>query len=99
MDAHGLTVIDRVEGSHQSAEARFHFHPAVKVQTGPSQTDGAAMLPDGTVMTWKLDQGQARLDAGTWHPRFGHVEHNVCLVVLLVDGRSTLHFRWAPAKT
>lgn len=98
MDARGLTVTDRVEGPHQSAEARFHFHPAVQVRTGPSETEGRVMLPDGTVMTWKVDQGQARLDAGTWHPRFGHAEPNVCLAVQLVDGRSTLHFRWAVPK-
>jgi uncharacterized heparinase superfamily protein len=98
IDAHSLTVTDRVEGHHQCAEAQFHFHPAVQVQTGPSQAEGTARLPDGTVMTWQLDHGQARLVASTWHPRFGHVEPNVCLAVRLVDGRSTLHFRWAPAK-
>jgi uncharacterized heparinase superfamily protein len=98
LDAQSLTVTDRVEGPHQGAEARFHFHPAVQVQRGLSQAEGTATLPDGTVITWQLDHGQARLDAGTWHPRFGHVEPNVCLAVQLVDGRSTLHFRWAPAK-
>jgi len=99
MDAHGLTVTDRVEGPHHSAEARFHFHPAVQVQTGPDQAEGTATLPDGTVMIWQLDHGEVRLEASTWHPRFGHVEPNVCLAVKLVDGRSTLHFRWAPAET
>lgn len=98
MDAHSLTVADRVEGPYQSAEARFHFHPAVQVQTGPGQAEGKATLPNGTVMTWQLEHGQARLEASTWHPRFGQVAHNVCLAVQLVDGRSTLHFRWAAAK-
>lgn len=97
MDVDGLTVTDRVEGAHQSAEARFHFHPAVQVETGPGQAEGTAKLPDGTVMTWQLEHGQARLEASTWHPRFGHVEPNLCLAVQLIDGRSTLHFRWTPA--
>ncbi len=99
LDAQGLTVTDRVEGPHKSAEARFYFHPAVQVQSGLSQAEGSATLPDGTVIAWQLDHGQARLDAGTWHPRFGHVEPNVCLAVQLVDGRNTLHFRWASAKS
>jgi uncharacterized heparinase superfamily protein len=98
MDANGLTVTDQVNGRHQSAEARFHFHPAVQVQTGPGQAEGTVTLPDGTVMSWQLEHGQARLEVSTWHPRFGHVEPNVCLAVQLVDGRSTLHFRWATAK-
>jgi uncharacterized heparinase superfamily protein len=98
MDAHSLTVADLVQGLHQSAEARFHFHPAVQVQTGPGQAEGTATLPDGTVMIWQLEQGQAQLEASTWHPRFGSVQPNVCLAVQLVNGRSTLHFRWVPAK-
>jgi len=99
MDAHGLTVTDRLEGRHQSAEARFHFHPAVQVQMSSNQTQGTASLPDGTVMTWQLEHGRAQLEASSWHPRFGQAEPNVCLVMHLVDGRSTLHFRWAPAQS
>lgn len=98
MDTHGLTVTDRVEGPHQSAEARFHFHPAVKVQIGLGQTEGTVALTDGTVMTWQLDHGHARLEPGTWHPRFGQVEPNVCLVVKLVDGSSTLRFCWGSCR-
>ncbi len=98
MDAHGLTVTDWVEGPHQSAEARFHFHPAVKVFTGLGQNEGTVALPDGTVMTWQLDIGNARLEASTWHPRFGHVEPNDCLAVKLVDGSSSLHLPWGMSR-
>lgn len=96
MDDHGLTVIDWLEGIHQSAEARFHFHPAVIVQISPSQAGGTVTLPDGSVLTWELGIGQAFLETGTWHPRFGHVESNMCLVVKLVGGNSALNFNWSP---
>jgi uncharacterized heparinase superfamily protein len=94
MDVRGLTVIDRVEGCHRNAEARFHFHPAVDVQMGFNQTEGTASLPDGRVMAWKLDKGQARLEASTWHPRFGFVESNMCLVVKLLGGCSSFNLNW-----
>lgn len=94
MDPNILTVIDRVEGPYQSAEARFHFHPAVQVQIGPGEAEGTATLPDGTVTTWHVAHGQARLEDSTWHPRFGQSLPNICLVVKLLDGISTLHFRW-----
>jgi uncharacterized heparinase superfamily protein len=96
LDAHGLTVTDRVEGPHQSAEARFHFHPLVQVQMGSNQTEGTATLPDGRVLTWRQDKCQVRLEASTWHPRFGHFESNMCLVVKLLDGHSNVHFSWNP---
>lgn len=92
LDAHGLTVTDLVEGPHQCAEARFHFHPLVQLQMGSNQTGGTATLPDGRVLTWRQDKGQARLEASTWDPRFGHVESNMCLVVNLLDGYSNIDF-------
>lgn len=98
MDAYGLIVTDRVEGMYESAEARFHFHPAVHVQTGPNQAEGTVTLPGGIVIMWQLKHGRARLQSSTWHPRFGQVEPNQCLAVQLVEGRSTLHFCWATSK-
>lgn len=98
MDEEGLTVLDNVEGSHQIAEARFHFHPAIQFEaTHASAQCGTAMLPDGTVLTWQAKQGQARLETSTWHPRFGEVLPNICLVVQLVDGISCLRFSWSPS--
>jgi uncharacterized heparinase superfamily protein len=96
MDDEGLTVTDRVEGSHQIAEARFHFHPAVQLETTQSSAEsGTATLPDSTVLTWQLEQGQARLEVSSWHPRFGEVLPNICLVVQLVNSTSSLRFAWA----
>lgn len=94
MDPYALRVVDRVEGSHQSAEARFHFHPTVQVRPSCSEDEGWALLPDGTAITWKISLGRARLDSSSWNPRFGQVEANVCLVVELVDGCSTVDFCW-----
>lgn len=97
MDEEGLTVKDRVDGPHQTAEARFHFHPAVQLQTTqPNAESGTATLPDGTVLTWQLQQGQARLEKSSWHPKFGETLPNFCLVVQLVNSTSSLRFSWAP---
>lgn len=98
VDAHGLRVTDQVEGPCQSAEARFHFHPAMQVKVASCQTEGSATMPDGTVITWKLDRGRARLESCNWHPRFGQSEPNVCMVVELVGNSSALHFRWGSVK-
>lgn len=98
LTADGMSVSDRVEGRHHCAEARFHFHPSVSVPGGADPDKGTATLPDGTTLSWRLEHGQARLEASTWHPRFGHTEPNVCLVASLVAGRSTVHFQWAPAR-
>jgi uncharacterized heparinase superfamily protein len=94
MNEHELTVVDKVEGPHQFAEARFHFHPTIKVQVDSSMIGGIASLPDGTVITWKLGNEQFRLESSTWHPKFGYIEPNVCLAVKLVNGCCSINFRW-----
>ena len=94
MDSQGLTVIDRVKGAHKNAEARFHFHPSVSVEVGSNEVEGTATLPGDILVTWRLDGGRARLEASTWHPRFGQNDRNVCLIVKLLDGKSTIRFNW-----
>lgn len=94
MDEEGLIVTDRVEGLHQVAEARFHFHPAVQVHINSNQVTGIVTLPDGMTVTWQIVHGEARLESSTWHPRFGHSVDNFCLVSKLVEGVSTINFRW-----
>ena len=70
MDEEGLTISDRVEGSHGDAEAYFHFHPDVQVQIEPNKAAGAALLPDSTVMTWTIDNGVGRLEPSSLAPPF-----------------------------
>lgn len=94
MDEAGVTVTDRVDGPHQTAEARFHFHPALQVQMHPNQAAGTARLPDGKSVTWHVEQGEARLEPSTWHPRFGASLPNVCLAVKLLQGSSKVRFTW-----
>jgi uncharacterized heparinase superfamily protein len=98
MDSCGLAVTDRVKGANKRAEARFHFHPGVQVRISSSKVEGSAALADGTLVGWQVDCGQARLEASTWHPRFGHAEPNLCLSVQLEDGFSAIRFNWQPSK-
>jgi hypothetical protein len=85
-------VIDKVEGIHEVAEARFHFHPLINLQI--NDTKGKATLPDGETVYWQIEIGNPRLEASTWHPSFGEIVPNVCLSVKLVDGVCITKFFW-----
>ena len=89
-----LTVTDQLEGKSLCAEARFHFHPSVKLKAVHGLVDGGIKLPDGQEVSWHIAHGRARLENSTWHPRFGELEPNFCLVVQLLNGSSTVHFSW-----
>ena len=89
-----LTVTDQLEGKSLQAEARFHFHPSVELKVLHGSADGGVKLPDGQEVLWHIAHGRARLENSTWHPRFGEIEPNFCLVVQLLHGSSTVHFSW-----
>jgi len=94
MDATRLTVVDHIEGRHAAAFARFYFHPATTVETDRHMPTGTARLPGNILISWSVEQGSARLEDTTWHPSFGAVVPNKCLVISLCESSSIVHFRW-----
>lgn len=95
LDDSGISVDDLIEGPHHTAEARFYFHPALQIHTRNDHQDGTASLPNGRVVSWHVDHGEACLEPSTWHPRFGSAVANTCLVVKLTQGTSKVRFSWA----
>ena len=94
-----LSIEDRIEGPHNTAEARFHFHPALQIYIHQNHKEGTALLPNGKVITWHVNHGEAHLESSTWRPCFGSMISNICLVVKLTEGSSTLYFSWAALNT
>ena len=94
MDDDGLSIDDQVEGPCGKEEARFHFHPGLQIQGHHHHKEDTALLPNGTKVSWHVGYGKARLEPSTWHPRFGVVIPNTCLVVKLIDGTSKIRFSW-----
>lgn len=94
MDDHHLSIEDFIEGPHGAAEARFHFHPALRIHIHHNHEEGTAWLPNGTIVTWYVNHGETRLEPSTWHPRFGSMVANTCLVLTLTESSSKLHFSW-----
>ena len=95
LDGQGLLVQDEVRGPHHTAQARFHFHPDVRVEIEPDHRHGRATLSGGPEVRWQATAGLARLEASTWHPRFGQSLPNRCLALDLVDGHAGLQLNWS----
>lgn len=92
--AGSFTVEDLITGPYKHAEARFHFHPDLRVEIQPGKKSGTALFSQGTAVTFHVEYGEAHLVPSTWHPRFGAVVPNTCLVVKLIAGTSKLRFSW-----
>ena len=89
-----MVIRDEIEGRHQLAEARFHFHPDVIVTSKQNSDCGEVLLPNGKEVMWHVNFGEARIEKSTWHPKFGVSEPNLCLVVKLENGSGEILFSW-----
>lgn len=90
-----FVVEDLVSGAYAVAQAHFYLHPQVTLPADASAQSGNGVLPGGRRLTWLVEHGHARLDAGTYHPRFGLSLPGRCLVIRLVEGQCRVRFSWA----
>jgi uncharacterized heparinase superfamily protein len=95
MDDERFLIEDRVGETTKEAEARFHFHPNVKVSHDGNKNSGTIQLPSGSNLVWTVIEGAGRLEKSTWHPRFGVSIPNICLVIKLIKGVSKINFRYS----
>lgn len=90
---YGLLIVeDTVDTTELSAQARFYFHPKVKLKVF-DQT-GIALLPGGQEVNWFVESGRSCCEDSEWYPQFGESLQNKCLVVDLVDGKSKVCWFW-----
>lgn len=95
MDGESFLIEDYVSETTKEAEARFHFHPDVQVCHEDNRNSGTIQLPDGSNTEWTIIEGIGRLEASSWHPRFGVSVPNICLVVKLAKGVSKISFQYS----
>lgn len=98
LQRNGLLVEDTIEGNFEHAQSRFHFHPGVTVEVHAGSQRGACHLPDGSAITWHAEGSRsARVEASTFHPAFGVVVPNSCLVLDWGTRRCAFQLHWNDA--
>jgi uncharacterized heparinase superfamily protein len=93
--ANSLVIEDSVSGNFSYAEARFHLHPLVVLETLDDGLTGRIGLKNGRWLTWQVDIGELVIEKSSYHPRFGVSEPSLCLALHLCDGGSRIKFDWA----
>jgi hypothetical protein len=87
LSAHGLRIVDRIEGRCAQARAHLRVHPRWQVEAGGS---GGRIIPgDGSADPHAQIHWQANVNAiiraDSWHPHFG-VDEPCTLIGTTVDG-------------
>jgi len=87
-----LTIEDQLEGTNQTAVARFHLHPDVRV-TLRSAAEFELRVGQRSLI-FSTDAPECRVERTHFHPEFGKSMENRCLVVPVEHGRATHTLRW-----
>jgi len=93
-EAASLVIEDRVSGRFGHAEARFHLHPSVTLETLDNSVTGRIGLRNGRWLRWRVEMGELVIEKSTYHPRFGISEMSHCLVLHLRNSGSRIRFDW-----
>ena len=90
-----MIIEDEITGSFNSAEARFHLHPYIKIDEYHSR-DGRVVLflQDGQRVEFATDSGYLRLERSFWHPGFGENVPNLCLAVNFSSSKLKTNISW-----
>jgi uncharacterized heparinase superfamily protein len=89
----GLAVTDHVQGRYGHAEARYHVHPAVRVDNASPQTLRLT-LPDGRELRLSAATGTLRVEPSRYASGFGAVVDTVCIVADVRNARACVDFDW-----
>lgn len=87
-----LVVSDEIIGQHESAVARYYFHPLVAVQLQGSH--GRLDWNAAAAANYRVDACRARLVKAYYAPAFGVRIDNSCLELQETDGRIEFAMNW-----
>lgn len=88
----GLTIEDELEGAFHEATARFRLAPDVEVSACRA-SQGQLSVP-GFSASWACEGGEAMVEDGHWHPRFGASVPCKVLVINFRGNRLRTIFEW-----
>ena len=88
-----LRIVDNVS-LPLNASARYHFHPDLFVEIS-GENHGFIITKNGEKMKWNVSNASSiELLSTTWHPEFGKVVPNKCLVVNFNNQVCSLNLMW-----
>ena len=91
-----LVVIDEVTGDFNTAEARYYFHPEIKIKMNTSQKKGTLLLSDSNKVEFQILSGKGNIIDTTYHPSFGISLNSNCLLIKFFSSKSIVKFKWVP---
>ena len=90
-----LSVEDRIEGTFESAVARYIFHPGVSCSLNEAGTSATISVDCGSTVSLIISGGRARIEVAQYHPEFGKTISTQCLVLAIEkDVPATIEVLW-----
>jgi hypothetical protein len=90
-----LTIRDEITGPWSNAEARYHFHPDIKIDDKSIKNNRISLiLRQGKEIEMIVDDAEIYLEKDFWHPHFGTSIASICLVAAFKAPFITTFIEW-----
>lgn len=93
-----LVVEDSIVGDFRQATARFFLHPSIIISSKINDTGGLTILElritTGLAIRISFQAGAVRVENSTWHPEFGKIESNACLLAEFSSSKLKTVIEW-----
>lgn len=92
-----LEIEDLIEGQCKYAIARFYCHPDIVAKI---VSEGLILLKlkEGQTVSLTVEGGEkVTVESSTWHPKFGVIEKNQCIVITLLTRKLITRLEWSPS--
>ncbi len=96
LTAQSLQIEDHISGPYRTAQAFFHLHPSVEVRQRASAQLQLRMAGVPAWLSMSFERAAAvDVRACTWHPMFGVVQQNRCIVVDFAGSALITRLEWS----
>lgn len=89
-----VSIMDRIDGAFQTAEARFYFHPDILIQNLSHHRIQATLVSGNRIIISIVNALDVCIESTTWHPYFGSSIANVCLVTTFKSAELLTEIEW-----
>ncbi len=90
-----IEIEDVIAGKYKKAVARFFCHPKIKIASVDEGVLTLSVFTDNDVRLLFDGAKSVKIEESTWHPQFGMVEPNHCVVVDIEGVKLTTHVDWS----
>ena len=95
MSSDSLIITDKITGKYDNAEARYYFHPEVKIDFSENLNECELVLTKNKSIKFEILNGVMKVVDSFWYPKFGCQQTNKSIIIKPIQKKIEIRLRWS----